>query len=113
MQDVKISELLTSTVAVPVGTTLGVLVDNTARQGNIMLQVATSGGSLSIVGVATGVTLAGATLAPLCFGGASQAAFLISSVSGVITINGPARFYMASAGITLQVAIAKGLVSQA
>ena len=50
MQDVKIQEVVAEVKTVPVGMTLAVLVDNSARQGNLLLRVITSGSTLQIIG---------------------------------------------------------------
>jgi hypothetical protein len=113
MQDVKIQEVVGEVKTVPVGMTLAVLVDNSARQGNLLLRVITSGSTLQIIGAPFGTTLTAAQLDNYRLAGASAAAFLVDSGVSPLKFDGPVRFYMGTAGAaTLTVTLLKGMVSQ-
>lgn len=87
----------TSRLVIPAGVTVGVLIDGNAIAGNTYTRLKYhSGGTLHIIGVTSGVTLAAADLDSAITGNAS---YLLGS-SEILELDGPARFYLGAEAAT-------------
>lgn len=93
--------LETSRINVGVGSTIAILVEPIVGQQNIVLKYF-SGGTLEILGVSAGVTLTAAQL-----GTANQTGYLMGTTE-VLTLDGPARFYLSSTAATTIVMVIRG-----
>lgn len=96
-----IFSLGTTNIIVPVGATVAVLIEGIAGQNSTLLKYV-SGGTLSVVGVATGVTLTAAELA------SAVGNHYVMGTSEVLSIDGPARFYLMATGATTTVSAIRG-----
>lgn len=91
----------TERINVGVGSTVATLVSPEPGQLNIVLKYF-SGGTLEIIGCSLGVTLTAAQLAS-----ANQTGYLMGT-SEILTIDGPARFYLSSTAATTIVMVLRG-----
>lgn len=96
-----IFSLQTDRINVGLGATLAVLYDQTATQNSILLKYF-SGGTLEIIGVSFGVTLTAAQMAT-----ASGTGYVVGTTE-ILSIDGPARFYLMSTGATTVVMSIRG-----
>lgn len=85
--------LVTQRLAIPPGATQAVLMVPEPGQNSLLLKYF-SGGTLEIIGVTAGVTLTAAQLVT-----ASGTGYLIGT-SEILSLDGPARFYLSSLGAT-------------
>lgn len=96
--------LVPSQIVVAPGATNAQFVDITSRQGAINLKYF-AGGTLEIHHAINGSTMAGASLAPLIGTG------YIMGTSEILSIDGPARFYLMATGTTATAMLLKGLTA--
>lgn len=118
MQNEKIMGLVPQQVAVPAGITNGVFVGALPYQVNVQLRVTAAAATLLILpasaGQYAGQTLIGSTLASATLAAISATFAYVIAASGaesLLTINGPAAFYLASTG-TATVSLLRGMSSQ-
>lgn len=97
--------LVASQKVVAPGATNAVFIDCVNRQGSVLVKILSGGGTLEIHGTPTGSTLAGASLAPLIGTG-----YLLGG-SEVLSVDGPARFYLMATGATMIACLLKGLTA--
>lgn len=89
--------LKTSRLVIPAGVTVGILVDGNAVAGNTQTRLKYhSGGTLHVIGVTAGVTLAAADLDAAI---TNNASYLVGS-SEVLELRGPTRFYLGAEAAT-------------
>lgn len=90
-------------IIVPAGVTNAVLVEHEATQNSISFKYG-SGGSLLIIGVTTGQTMAPADFASLLAG----TGVYLAGTSEAFSFNGPTRFYLAGTNATVVVYALRG-----
>lgn len=87
----------TSRLVIPAGVTVGVLIDGNAIAGNTYTRLKYhSGGTLHVIGVTAGVTLAAADLDAAITNNASY----LMGASEILELRGPTRFYLGAESAT-------------
>ncbi len=111
-QQISVQTIVPQNIAVPVGTTLGVYVPASAGQAWTYLKASTIGSGATLVilpASSTGSTMPGATLSAMYSG------FTLTyglAANDVITIPGPATYYLAAVGATCIVSLLRGISPQ-
>jgi hypothetical protein len=105
-QDAIVS-IRTEQVTIPAGHTLGYYVDALPGQVSIQLKYM-SGGSLLLIGAASGMTVPGSTMPGATIAALGATFFYLFGTTESLSIAGPARFYLAASAAT-QVAIIRGI----
>lgn len=114
-READISNIQPQIVTVPVGVTVGVFVGPVAGQATVQIQNMTSGATLFLMGSAgstqqnagAGATIAGSTLAAIF----ATFAYACPISPNVVTLDGPASFYLAATGATATVHILRKVTS--
>lgn len=114
-RETDISNILPQIVTVPVGVTVAVFVGPVAGQASVQIQNLTAGATLFLMASAgstqqnagAGATISGATLA------AQFATFVYSCPVSptMVTLDGPASFYLAATGVTATVHLLRRVTS--
>lgn len=97
-------QLQPTNVAVPTGSTMALYYPQQRGNVNTLIKYI-SGGTLLVLGVTPGITLAGASLVQAF----SSNAFYIMGTAEVLSLGGPTSFYLLASGTTAVACVLQGL----
>lgn len=106
-READISNIAPQIVVVPVGVTVGVFIGPVAGQASVQIQNTTAGATLFMMQSNVGSTMPGATLAALF----ATFAYTVPITPTMVTLDGPASFYLAATGVTATVHLLRRVTS--